>query len=161
MADSIYNFTVKDIRGADYPLDQLKGKKVLVVNTASACGLTPQYKGLQELYDKFGGDNFVIIGFPANNFMKQEPGTNEEIAKFCQYNYGVSFPMMSKIDVIGKNQHPLYKYLTTAKLNHHSDSEVEWNFQKYLITPSGKLEQVLGPKVLPQSDEIIQWLTES
>ncbi len=160
MSESIYNFTVKDIKGADYPLDQLKGKKVMLVNTASACGLTPQYKGLQELYSKYGPDRFVIIGFPANNFMKQEPGTNEEIAEFCQYNYGVSFPMMAKIDVIGDEQHPLYQYLTSKSLNGHSDNEVEWNFQKYLINKSGQVEKVVSPKVEPLAEDIIQWITE-
>ncbi len=98
---NFYDFTVKDINGEDYPLSQLKGKKVLVVNTASKCGLTPQYEGLQDLYEKYGGDEFVIVGFPANNFFKQEPGSNEEIATFCSINYGVSFPMMSKVSVKG------------------------------------------------------------
>ena len=114
---SFYDFTVKDIGGKDFPLSQLKGKKVLVVNTASKCGFTPQYEGLEDLYKKYGGDDFVIIGFPANNFANQEPGSNEEIASFCKLNYGVTFPMMSKISVKGDDQAPLYKWLTSKSEN--------------------------------------------
>ena len=110
---SFYDFTVEDINGKEYPLSQLKGKKVLVVIRASKCGLTPQYEALQELYEKYGDDDFMIIGFPANNFLSQEPGSNEEIATFCSINYGVSFPMMSKVSVKGKDQHQPYKWLTS------------------------------------------------
>src|SRR5210317_2154929 len=127
---SFYDFTVKDISGEDYPLSQLKGKKVLVVNTASKCGFTPQYKGLQELYDKYGSEDFMIIGFPANNFMRQEPGSDEEIATFCSVNYGVTFPMMSKISVKGDDQHPVYRWLTSKSENGVENSKVSWNFQK-------------------------------
>lgn len=114
---SFYDFTVKTIDGKEYPLSGLKGKKVLVVNVASKCGLTPQYAELQELYDQYKDQNFVIIGFPANNFMGQEPGTNEEIAKFCSVNYDVTFPIMAKISVKGKDMAPLYHWLTEKKLN--------------------------------------------
>jgi len=160
MHKTIYDFTVSDITGAVYSLSKLKGKKVMIVNTASACGLTPQYEGLQKLYETYKDLNFVIIGFPANNFMKQEPGTNDEISEFCKINYGVSFPMMSKIDVIGENQHPLYTYLNSKELNGHSTNEVEWNFQKYLINHKGLLEKVLSPRVEPLSEEITNWITQ-
>jgi glutathione peroxidase len=155
---SFYDFTVKDIRGEDFPLSQLKGKKVLVVNTASKCGFTPQYEGLQELYEKYGGDDFMIIGFPANNFGKQEPGTDEEIASFCQINYGVSFPMMSKISVKGDDQHPLYKWLTSKSENGVEDSNVSWNFQKYMIDEEGQLVGHLATTVKPTSKKLLRWI---
>jgi len=157
---TIYDFTVKDINGQDYPLSQLQGKKVMIVNTASECGLTPQYEALQALYTDYAEKGFVVIGFPANNFMGQEPGSNEEIATFCQKNYGVRFPMMSKIDVIGDNQHELYQYLTSKSLNGAQDSEVEWNFQKYLINEKGLLDKVIGPKVSPDAAEIVGWIAK-
>ena len=146
---TIYQFEVEDITGKAFPLSSLQGKKVMIVNTASKCGLTPQYK------DK----DFVIIGFPANNFLKQEPGTNEEIATFCQVNYGVSFPMMSKISVKGKDMHPLYQFLTQKSKNGVADSKVSWNFQKYLIGKDGHLEKVIDPKTLPNDPEVIQWIS--
>ena len=130
---SFYDFTVRTIDGKEFPLSSLKGKKVLVVNVASKCGLTPQYAKLQELYEKYKDKNFVIIGFPANNFMGQEPGSNEEIAKFCSLNYDVTFPMMSKISVKGKDMAPLYQWLTEKKLNGKEDAPVQWNFQKFMI----------------------------
>ena len=114
---TIYQFEVEDITGKVFPLSNLQGKKVMIVNTASKCGLTPQYKELEALYQQYKDKDFVIIGFPANNFLKQEPGTNEEIASFCQVNYGVSFPMMSKISVKGKDMHPLYQFLTQKSKN--------------------------------------------
>jgi glutathione peroxidase len=122
---SFYDFTVKDIEGNDFELSSLKGKKVMVVNTASKCGLTPQYEKLQWLYEKYGGNDFVIIGFPANNFLNQEPGSDEEIATFCEVNYGVTFPMMSKISVKGDDIHPLYQWLTQKSKNGRMDSEVK------------------------------------
>jgi len=156
--NSFYDFTVKDIGGKDFPLSQLKGKKVLVVNTASKCGFTPQYEGLQELYEKYGSDDFMIIGFPANNFGKQEPGSDEEIASFCQINYGVSFPMMSKISVKGDDQHPLYKWLTSKGENGVEDSNVSWNFQKYMIDEEGQLVGHFGPTVKPGSKKMLRWI---
>ena len=159
MKQTIYSFKVEDIDGKTFDFSTLKGKKIMVVNTASKCGLTPQYKDLQALYEKYGSDNFVIIGFPANDFMKQEPGTNEEIGAFCQKNYGVSFPMMSKISVKGKEMHPLYKFLTVKSQNGLEDSEVEWNFQKYLINENGELEKVISPRTNPMDDEIVKWIT--
>ncbi len=155
---NFYDFTVKDINGEDYPLSQFKGKKVLVVNTASKCGLTPQYEGLQELYEKYGGDDFMIIGFPANNFLKQEPGSNEEIATFCSINYGVSFPMMSKISVKGDDQHPLYLWLTSESENGLEDSKVSWNFQKYMIDEEGQLLGHFSPKTKPDNEELVSWI---
>ena len=159
MKQTIYSFKVEDIDGKTFDFSTLKGKKIMVVNTASKCGLTPQYKDLQALYEKYGSDNFVIIGFPANDFMKQEPGTNEEIGAFCQKNYGVTFPMMSKITVKGKEMHPLYKFLTVKSQNGLEDSEVEWNFQKYLINENGELEKVISPRTNPMDDEIVKWIT--
>lgn len=155
---SFYDFKVTDIDGKDFNLASLKGKKVLVVNTASKCGLTPQYKQLQELFQLYGGEKFTIIGFPANNFMKQEPGTNSEIAEFCEKNYGVTFTMMSKISVKGDDIHPLYQWLTQKSQNGVLDSEVKWNFQKYLIDESGKLVDMVEPKVKPDDEKIVSWI---
>ena len=157
---TIYQFEVEDITGKAFPLSNLQGKKVMIVNTASKCGLTPQYKELEALYQQYKDKDFVIIGFPANNFLKQEPGTNEEIATFCQVNYGVSFPMMSKISVKGKDMHPLYQFLTQKSKNGFMDSKVSWNFQKYLIGKDGHLEKVIDPKTLPNDPEVTQWISE-
>lgn len=155
---TIYQFKVEDLSGKTFDFASLKGKKILVVNTASKCGYTPQYKDLEALYKKYKNQNFVIIGFPANNFGQQEPGTNKEIATFCELNYGVSFPMMSKISVKGKDMHPLYQFLTQKSKNGLKDSEVEWNFQKYLINEKGELEKVLLSAVKPTDAEIVNWI---
>ncbi|MDO5655833.1 MAG: glutathione peroxidase [Flavobacteriaceae bacterium] len=155
---NIYDYKVLDITGEDFDLSELKGKKVMIVNTASKCGFTPQYEQLEEIYNTYQDDNFVIIGFPANNFMSQEPGTNEEIQEFCQLNYGVTFPMMSKISVKGDDMHPLYQFLTQKEKNGVSDNEVKWNFQKYLIGKDGTLEHVFYSKTLPNDPEIIAWI---
>jgi len=157
---SFYDFTVKDINGKDFSLASLKGKKIMVVNTASKCGFTPQYADLEELYKDYSNQGFVIIGFPANNFMNQEPGSDKEIQEFCQKNYGVSFPMMSKISVKGDDMHPLYKWLTSKSLNGVMDSEVKWNFQKYLIDENGKLYQVLSSRDKPGNQDVIDWLAK-
>jgi len=157
--NNFYDFVVKDIDGKDFPLDQLKGKKVMVVNTASKCGLTPQYEELEKLYKEYSDKNFVIIGFPANNFMNQEPGTEAEIKSFCTLNYGVTFPMMSKISVKGDDMHPLYQWLTEKEKNGFEDSSVKWNFQKYLIDESGNLVKVVSPRTKPYDDSIIAWLS--
>lgn len=156
---SLHDFTVKDIDGKDFSLATLKGKKVLVVNVASKCGLTPQYEQLQELYEKYQHANFVIIGFPANNFMGQEPGTNTEIKEFCSAKYGVTFPMMEKISVKGKDQAPLYKWLTNKSENGVIDQDVTWNFQKFMVDEEGHLVGVVMPKESPKSDKIINWIT--
>jgi len=155
---TIYQFTVEDINGKPFALADLKGKKVMIVNTASKCGLTPQYKELETLYQQYKKKDFIIIGFPANNFLGQEPGSNEQIASFCSINYGVTFPMMSKISVKGKDMHPLNQFLTQKAKNGVEDSKVKWNFQKYLIGRDGKLEKVSDPKTLPSSDEVTQWI---
>ena len=156
--EDIYQFKVKTLTDDDFEFSTLKGKKIMIVNTASKCGLTPQYKDLQALYDTYKEENFVIIGFPANNFAKQEPGTNAEIAEFCQLNYGVNFPMMSKISVKGEDMHPIYQFLTQKSKNGFEDSEVSWNFQKYLIDEKGNLVQVIAPKTLPTDESIVSWI---
>ncbi len=154
---SIHSFTVSDINGDSFDFSQLKGKKILVVNTASKCGLTPQYRDLQQLYDVHK-DKLVIVGFPANDFMSQEPGTDSEIASFCEVNYGVTFPMMSKITVKGSNMHEVYKFLTQKAENGLKDSSVEWNFQKYLLDENGYLLEVFSPRTLPLDKSITAML---
>ena len=158
--NSIHQFKVKDIYGQEFDMSTLKGKKVLIVNTASKCGFTPQYEQLQELYDTYKDTGFTIIGFPANDFMNQEPGSNSEIEAFCTENYGVTFKMMDKLSTKGKNQAPIYEWLTQKSKNGVKDSEVSWNFQKYLIDEDGKLVDFVEPKKSPMSDEIIAWITE-
>lgn len=156
---NFYSFTVKNIDGEEISLEQFAGKKVLVVNVASKCGLTPQYEDLQKLYEEYGGDNFTIIGFPANNFLKQEPGTNEEIKEFCSINYGVTFPMMAKISVKGKDIHPLYEWLTKKDNNGVLDAKVSWNFQKFMIDEQGNLVDYASPKTKPFDEKIVSWIT--
>jgi len=155
---NLHQFTVETLEEETFDLASLKGKKVLVVNTASKCGLTPQYKDLQSLYETYHKENFVIIGFPANNFMGQEPGSNEEIASFCERNYGVSFPMMAKISVKGEDMHEVYQFLTQKAKNGLSDNEVQWNFQKYLVNENGELEKVILPQTSPLDKEIVTWI---
>lgn len=158
--ETIYQFKVKDLYGKEFDFAALKGKKILIVNTASECGLTPQYKDLESIYEKYQDKNFVIVGFPANNFGSQEPGSNEQIAKFCEMNYGVKFPMMSKISVKGDDMDAVYKFLTQKSKNGLQDSTVEWNFQKYLINEQGELVKVLSPRVLPTDAAIVGWINE-
>lgn len=158
--ETIYQFKVEDIEGTVFDFASLKGKKIVVVNTASKCGLTPQYKALEALYEQYKDKNFVIVGFPANNFGKQEPGTNKEIATFCQKNYGVTFPMMAKVSVKGEDMCGLYQFLTQKSRNGLQDSQVEWNFQKYLIGSDGHLEKVVAPQVSPMDSEIVNWITK-
>jgi glutathione peroxidase len=155
---TIYQFKVKDIDGKTFDFATLKGKKIMIVNTASKCGLTPQYEQLEALYDKYKNKNFIIVGFPANDFMSQEPGSDKEIAQFCQLNYGVSFPMMSKISVKGKDMHPVYHFLTEKAKNGLEDNKVEWNFQKYLIDEKGHLVRVVSPRILPNDQSIVAWI---
>ncbi len=157
---SFYDFTVKTIDGKDFPLSSLKGKKVLVVNVASKCGFTPQYAKLEELYTKYEKDNFVIIGFPANNFLGQEPGSNEEIKKFCTLNYGVTFPMMAKISVKGKDIAPLYQWLTQKSENGVANAKVGWNFHKFLIDENGNWVASYGSTTDPLSEKIVNWIVE-
>ena len=155
---SFYDFAVKTIDGKEFSLSSLKGKKVLVVNVASKCGLTPQYAQLEKLYEKYKDKDFVIIGFPANNFMGQEPGSNEEIAQFCSLNYGVTFPMMAKTSVKGKEIAPLYQWLTEKKLNGKEDASVQWNFQKFMIDENGNWVGFASPKESPFSEKIVTWI---
>ena len=156
--ETIYQFKVTDLYGEEFDFSTLKGKKIMVVNTASECGLTPQYKDLEAIYEKYKDKNFVIVGFPANNFGSQEPGSDKEIATFCEKNYGVTFPMMSKISVKGNDMHEIYQFLTQKSKNGLEDSEVQWNFQKYLINENGELEKVIAPRTLPTDDSVIKWI---
>jgi len=158
MKANIYQFKAEDLSGGSFDFSTLKGKKILIVNTASKCGLTPQYEQLEALYKEYKDQNFVIIGFPANNFASQEPGTNAEIGAFCQKNYGVTFPMMAKVSVKGDDQSEIYQFLTQKSKNGVQDSEVEWNFQKYLINENGQLEKVISPKTLPTDPQIVSWI---
>ena len=148
-ADSIYEFTMKSIDGKDTPLAEYKGHVVLVVNVASKCGFTPQYTGLESLYQKYKDKGFVIVGVPANEFGAQEPGTNEEIKEFCSRKYNVTFPMLSKVSVKGDDIVPLYKYLTAT-----NGGEIKWNFTKFLIGKDGKIITRFEPKVKPESEEV-------
>ncbi|MBM3453255.1 MAG: glutathione peroxidase [Bacteroidetes bacterium] len=156
--ESIHQFKVSDINGQSFDFASLKGKKILVVNTASKCGLTPQYEKLEALYKMYKNSNFEIIGFPANNFMGQEPGSNADIAAFCQKNYGVSFKMMEKISVKGSDMHPVYQFLTDRSKNGLEDNSVQWNFQKYLIDENGFLTKVVSPRTSPDDEEIVKWI---
>lgn len=153
---SIYDFTVKDIDGSDVKLEQYKDKVVMIVNVASKCGFTPQYEGLQKIYSQYKEQGFVILGFPANNFLSQEPGTNEEIKHFCSLNYNVTFPMFSKISVKGKDIAPLYKYLTENNTNPEFAGKISWNFNKFLIDREGNIVARFGSRVKPESEDVIQ-----
>lgn len=155
---NIYQFIVKDLQGNKFDFAKLKGKKVMIVNTASKCGLTPQYKDLEAIYKKYKEKGLVIVGFPANNFGEQEPGTDKEIGAFCSKNYGVTFPMMSKISVVGEDMNIVYQFLTQKSKNGLQDSKVEWNFQKYLIDEKGELYKVLPPKTLASDEVVMEWL---
>ena len=154
---SIYTIKMKSIDNEDIDLSQFKGKKILFVNVASKCGYTPQYAELQKLHEAYQ-DKLVIIGIPCNQFMNQEPGSNEEIVEFCQKNYGVSFLMTEKVDVKGSNQHALYKWLTSKEMNGSTDSKVKWNFQKYLVNESGELVQMFSSNVKPMDEKITSLL---
>ena len=158
--NSIHQFKVADIYGNIFDFSQLKGKKVMIVNTASKCGLTYQYEALQKLYSQYKDLNFVIVGFPSNDFLWQEPGSNDEIIDFCEQNYGVTFPMMSKITVKGTKKHPIYQFLTQKSKNNYKDSRVTWNFQKYLINKDGRIEKIISPRTRPDSEEIVSWITD-
>jgi glutathione peroxidase len=147
-----------DIKGETFDFSSLEGKKVMIVNTASQCGLTPQYEKLQELYDTYKNTDFAIIGFPSNDFMGQEPGSNEDISRFCVKNYGVTFKMMGKIIVKGEDKHDVYQFLTDKSWNQKADSQIEWNFQKYLLNEKGELEKVISPQTSPLDQEIIDWI---
>jgi len=153
---SIYDFTMKDIDGKQVNLTDFRGKVVLVVNVASRCGFTPQYEGLQKLYLKYQQQGFVILGFPANNFGFQEPGTNAEIKTFCSAKYNVTFPVFSKISVKGEDMDPLYKYLTDKATNPQYGGDIKWNFNKFLIDRKGNILARFEPPVRPDSDQMVQ-----
>ncbi|USG67515.1 glutathione peroxidase [Brevibacillus ruminantium] len=146
---SIHDIPVTTITGEETTLADFKGKVLLIVNTASACGLTPQYKGLQELYERYQDRGFVVLGFPCNQFAQQEPGTADEIAAFCERNYGVTFPLFAKIDVNGPDAHPLYQYLK-SHAPEGEDQEIEWNFAKFLVDGAGMVVQRIDPRVKPE-----------
>jgi len=155
---TLHDFTGRDIAGKTFDFSTLKGKKVMVVNTASRCSLTPQYKKLQQLYEEYGSDEFEIIAFPSNDFFNREPGTNKEIKEFCTTKYGVSFPVMAKIHVRGDSIHPVYQWLTSGEENGVLDKKVLWNFQKYLIEKDGIIYDCLGPTARPYSNKVIEWI---
>ena len=155
LAMGFYDYTMDNIDGEQVQLSQYKGKVVLVVNVASKCGLTPQYEDLQKLYNEKKDQGLVILGFPANNFAGQEPGSDDEIQSFCQKNYGVTFPMFSKISVKGNDIDPLYQFLTEKAKNGVLDSEVKWNFQKYLINKNGELVDMIEPRKSVYDEEVL------
>ncbi len=153
-ATSFYDLTATTIDGDTYAFSELKGKRVLIVNTASKCGYTPQYEGLQELHNAYGGEDFIILGFPSNDFGFQEPGSEEKIADFCEKNYGVTFQMMSKVKTSAKGGHPVYQWLCNASQNGVSDAKVSWNFNKFLIDENGRWTAHHASRVEPMSGEI-------
>jgi glutathione peroxidase len=155
---TLFDFNATTIHGKEISLSEYAGKKILVVNTASKCGFTPQYADLERLYLEFGPDKFVILGFPANNFLWQEPKSDAEIAQFCSLNYNVTFPMFAKISVKGRNIHPLYEWLTQKEQNGVADAKVKWNFQKFMISEEGKWLDVVFSKEKPYCDKIVGWL---
>jgi glutathione peroxidase len=153
---AVLNFTMKRLAGKEVPLAQYQGKVLLVVNTASECGLTPQYQALQGLHKKYAGQGLAVLGFPANEFGAQEPGTNEEIAAFCKANYGVEFDMFAKVVVQGSGQCPLYKHLTSKETNPRFGGPITWNFEKFLISRRGEVVARFAPDVEPNSDEVVR-----
>lgn len=155
---SLYSFKVQDIDGEEFDFSSLTGKKVMIVNVASKCGLTPQYAELEELYQKYKDSDFIIIGFPCNDFKDQEPGTNQEIKEFCTLNYGVTFPIMDKISVKSPDKAPIYKWLTEKSENGILDAEVQWNFQKFLVDENGHIADVVAPRESPLSENIVKWI---
>lgn len=152
---SVYDFTMRDIDGNDTKLSTYRGKVSMIVNTASKCGFTPQYGGLQSIYDRFKDRGFVVLGFPANNFMGQEPGTEAEIKEFCSTKYKVTFPMFAKISVKGDDQHPLYNFLTNPATNPQFAGEIAWNFNKFLVDRDGKVVARFGSREKPDSEAVI------
>ncbi len=156
--ESIFDFTMNDIDGNPIKLEIFKGKVILLVNVASKCGYTRQYKGLQNLYSKYKEKNFVILGFPANNFLWQEPESNAKIKSFCSIKYGVEFPMFSKISVKGRKQHPLYKFLTSKSSNPLFPGKIRWNFEKFIFNAEGKLIGRFHPKIKPEDRRIVEIL---
>jgi glutathione peroxidase len=155
---SMYEFTMKDIDGKEVPLGKYRGQVAMIVNVASKCGLTPQYEGLQALYEKYKDRGFVILGFPANNFLGQEPGTEREIKEFCSLKYNVSFPMFSKISVKGADQHPFYSFLTNPKTDPEFAGDITWNFEKFLADRDGNIIARFSPRTMPDDPELVKTL---
>lgn len=155
---TIHEYKVPDINGKEFDFSSLKGKKIMIVNTASECGLTPQYENLEKLNKEYGGDKFVIVGFPCNDFGAQEPGSADDIKAFCSKNYGVTFLMMGKISVVGESKCEIYKWLTKVENNGVESTEVKWNFQKYLINEDGTYYKKIAPQTLPDDPEIVKWI---
>lgn len=158
---SVYEIEVERITGERLKLSEYKGKVLLIVNTASKCGFSGQYEGLQKLYEKYKDKGLVVLGFPANDFMKQEPGSNEQIQSFCKLNYGVTFPMFAKISVKGKDQHPLYTYLTSKKTNPEFSGRITWNFNKFLISRDGSILARFGSRTKPFDKELVNALEQA
>lgn len=158
-AETVYQYELNTINGENISLSDYEGELLLIVNTASECGFTPQYEGLQELYETYSDQGLEILGFPANNFGGQEPGSDEEIAQFCELNYGVTFPMFSKVSVKGEDQHPLFEYLTSAE-NPDFKGEISWNFEKFLIDRNGNVVRRFKSRVEPMSGELTNAVTE-
>lgn len=159
--NSIYEIEVQTISGEPIKLEAYKGKVLLIVNTASKCGFTGQYEGLQKLYETYQDDGLVVLGFPANDFLKQEPGSDDEIASFCKINYGVTFPMFSKISVKGDNQHPLYTFLTSRKSNPDFSGKISWNFNKFLVSKNGVVINRFGSRTKPDNKDLIQAIEDA
>lgn len=160
-APSIYDYSLSSIDGKDTPLSSFKGKVVMLVNVASRCGYTPQYEGLESLYEKYKSQGFVIVGIPANNFMSQEPGTNSEIKTFCQRKYNVQFPMMAKVSVAGTDKTPLYRYLTSEEKNPKTGGEIKWNFTKFLVDRDGKIVARFEPATTPDDPAVKSAVTQA
>jgi glutathione peroxidase len=156
-ATSIYEYSYTSIDGKAVRLDAYRGKKILFVNVASKCGFTPQYDDLEKLYEQ-NKDRLVVLGFPANDFLGQEPGSNEEIASFCKLNYGVTFPLSEKVSVVGEGKHPIYRWLTDKSLNGWNSAEPKWNFHKYLVSEAGELLAVFPSSTKPGSAELLGYL---
>jgi glutathione peroxidase len=158
---SIHDFVMKNIDGSDVKMEEYKGKVLLIVNVASECGYTPQYEGLQKIYTKYKDQNFLVLGFPANNFGQQEPGSNEEIKTFCQRRFGVSFPVFSKISVKGSDKHPFYRFLTEKETNPEFSGEIKWNFNKFLVDKNGKIVARFDSGDEPEGDKVTQAIEQA
>ncbi|HEV2368764.1 MAG TPA: glutathione peroxidase [Acidimicrobiales bacterium] len=152
---SVYDVTISALDGSPMDLGQLKGKATLFVNVASKCGLTPQYEGLERLHERFGSQGFSVVGVPCNQFGEQEPGSPDEIATFCSTTYGVTFPMTEKVEVNGPGRHPLYERLTATKDEEGKAGDIQWNFEKFLLSPDGEIVARFRPLVDPEADELV------
>ena len=159
--NTLYDINVDTINGKSILMDEYKGKTILIVNTASRCGFTGQYEGLQTIYEKYKDQGLIVLAFPSNNFMGQEPGSNESIANFCSTRFNITFPIFAKIDVKGKNQHPLFKWLTSKETNPSFSGGITWNFNKFLISPEGEIINRFGSRTTPKNNKIIAAIEQS